>query len=737
MTVLESNVAAQSRSSAHPLTQLGFAATLFLSAALLFSIEPMFSKMVLPVLGGTSAVWSVAMVVFQGLLLAGYVYAHLLMRFFTLRWSALIHVSLLAFATFSLPVAIEAIFRAPPQHFVSLWLIGLFIASVGLPCFALSANAPLLQAWLARSGHTNAANPYVLYRASNLGSFAVLIAYPFLIEPRLGLEVQSHWWSFFYAALLAGAGACAFAASRFEQSAPPATKPAVAIRRDASSRTRWIALGFIPSGLLVAVTAHIATDVASAPFIWILPLALYLLTFVLVFSERPAISEQVMLRLQPTSVAVLAVLLLWGPKSDWSVALIGHVFVFFTAAMVCHARLYRSRPAATDLTEFYAFLSLGGVLGGIFSALLAPLLFTSVLEYPILVLAALVAREDVWRVDRTEWKSDLGFVALPLITVIALCVVLPTSNACFAVSIMALSAYLAFTGATPARMTTLATAVLAAATFFSPSQTVVHAARSFYGVYRVVDVEGGKFRVLFHGTTAHGAEQVRDDAGHVLIGRPEPLAYYAFNGAYGEAVNAVRARNGGKLDNVALIGLGVGALTCHALPGEHWTIYELDPLMLEIASDARLFRSLSNCAPNVKVILGDGRLTLRDSRRPIDLLLLDIFSSDSVPTHMLTKEAFALYKSKLAPHGAIAFNISNHNLELASVVAESAAANGMVTVVKTDPKPPAQTLKLQAEIAVVARSGSDLETLKLDSGWKARNISQLALLNSMTIGSSP
>jgi spermidine synthase len=267
-------------------------------------------------------------------------------------------------------------------------------------------------------------------------------------------------------------------------------------------------------------------------------------------------------------------------------------------------------------------------------------------------------------------------------------------------------------------MTALAAAVLAAASFFSPSQAIVHAARSFYGVYKVVDVEDGRFRVLYHGTTAHGAEQIRDTAGRALTGQPEPLAYYALGGAYGQAVKAIRAHNGGKLGNVALIGLGVGALTCYAVPGEHWTIYELDPLMLRIASDPTLFRSLSACAPNTPVILGDGRLTLHDARSPIDLLLLDIFSSDSVPTHMLTKEAFALYKAKLSPHGAIAFNVSNHNLELASIVAASAAANGLMTVVKTDSLPPAHSLRLQAEIAVVVRSEADLKELNLDSGWK-------------------
>jgi len=363
VTVLDTQAVAIARARAPGLAHLFYGATLFLSAGLLFCVEPMFSKMVLPVLGGSSSVWSVAMVVFQGLLLLGYVYAHVLTRICSLRKAALVHMVLMALATLSLPIAIAPAFEtAPPQHFVSLWLIGLFAVSIGLPCFALSANAPLLQAWFARSGHADASNPYFLYRASNFGSFAVLLAYPFLIEPHFGLSAQSRLWTLFYAALLASAGTCAFWASRW-QDAKSTARPVVRSGRvAATTRLLWVALGFIPSGLQVAITAHITTDVASGPFLWILPLALYLLTFVLLFSERPAISERAVLLLQPASIAVLAVLLLWMAKMSWGVALIGHLFAFFVAAMVCHARLYRLRPAATDLTTFYALLSLGGVL---------------------------------------------------------------------------------------------------------------------------------------------------------------------------------------------------------------------------------------------------------------------------------------------------------------------------------------------------------------------------------------
>ena len=714
MSVLETVAAPRSR--ALDLAQLGFALTLFLSAALIFSVEPMFSKMVLPVLGGTSSVWSIAMVVFQGLLLAGYVYAHVLVRIASTKTAAVVHVSLLALATLFLPIAIAPAFSSsPPEHFVSVWLIGLFLASVGIPCFALSANAPLLQAWIARSG--NGGNPYLLYRASNLGSFAALVTYPSIIEPHLGLVAQSRWWSLGFAGLLAAAGACGFAASRWSANESETAVAESSSRPDWRSRLRWVVLSFIPSGLLVAVTAHIATDVASTPFLWVLPLALYLLTFVLVFSERPAISERTMLLLQPVSIAALVVLLLWGAKANWGLALIGNLFAFFVAAMVCHARLYRARPPARDLTAFYAYLSLGGVLGGMFSALLAPILFASVFEYPILAMAALLARDDAFHSSVREWRKELAFVGVLVGVVLALMVMEP-AGAVFGAAVMALSAYLAFQTKTPARLLPLAAVLLAATALFSPSQSVVEYARSFYGVYKVADLNGGAFRVLLHGTTAHGAERLRDRRGASLTGRPDPLAYYAFGGAYDEAIRAARTRSGGALSNVALVGLGVGALTCHAAANERWTVFELDPLVVTIARDSGLFRSLRTCLPNASIVIGDGRLTLARAQNHYDLLLLDIFSSDAVPTHMLTKEAFALYRSKLAPHGVIAFNISNHNLELATVVAGSAAANGMTTAVKTDAPWPLDSMKLRAQVAIVANSREDLDALRLGPGWR-------------------
>ena len=695
---------------------LAFSSATFLSAALLFWVEPMFSKMVLPVLGGSAAVWSIAMVVFQGLLLGGYVYAHLLTRFFSLSQAALIHVGALALAALCLPIAIAPTFSTPPLHGVSLWVMGLFLASVGFPCFVLSANAPLLQAWFARGGDEAASNAYFLYRASNLGSFLVLLAYPFLVEPSIGLLEQSRLWSIFYVVLVLAIGGCGLIALR----APAARRSVDRIVAPVSRKDvlAWVALGFVPSGLLVAVTAHIATDVASGPFLWIMPLALYLLTFVFAFSDKPVLPPKFFLALQPFTTATLAVLLLWTGRMSWTLSLVGHLVAFFVAAMVCQAELYRRRPDAARLTQFYVWMSLGGVLGGAFAALLAPQLFTTVLEYPLLTLGALLLRPDVWKTPRSDWFKDGAFVGVLAIALAVPFFLISASVGYFAIVVMTLAVLLAFQGRHPVRLIGFAAILLLATNLYDPSQSIVARARSFYGVYKVVDIDGGKFRVLYHGTTAHGSERRLDDEGNLATSAPEPLAYYYRGGPYSEAVYAVRAQHGGKIPRVALVGLGVGALTCYRQPGEDWTIYELDPLIVELAHDRTLLRSVSSCAPGTPVVLGDGRLTLRGAKTGIDLLMLDIFSSDSVPLHMLTREAFALYKSRLSAHGAIAFNISNKNLELADAVAASAAANSMVTAVKTDKPQSPNTLRLRAEIAVVTKSAADMKALNLGAGWR-------------------
>lgn len=698
-----------------------FSATSFLSAVLLFCIEPLFSKMVLPVLGGSAAVWSVAMVVFQSLLLAGYVYAWALSSFLGHRKALLLHLLLLLAASLFLPIAIAHQFSNPPQSGISFWLIALFLSSIGFPFFAVAANAPLLQAWFART--TGSENPYFLYRASNLGSFAVLLAYPVTIEPAWGLQAQSHIWSLGYGILALGIAACGILSLTSKpraleaSSSLPDSLPTLCWR----DRLTWMALGLVPSGLLVAVTAHIATDIASAPFLWIAPLALYLLTFVLTFSERPAISMKWLLVAQPITIASIVFLLLWGPALSWSVSLLAHLAAFFVAAMICHTMLFRRRPDPARLTEFYVWMSLGGVLGGIFAALVAPAIFNTVLEYPILLVAAFAMRPDLRGLAAKMWLSSIRRVLAASAALVVIYIAVKLYNPVwawkfYALAIIAAAVILAISIRRPVFALSLAAVLFALTCAFPPGQNIIYRGRSFFGVYKVLSENNGDYHLLVHGTTTHGVEQMRDASGASPAGTPAPLSYYYRGGALGNAVEAARGVR--VFRRVAAVGLGIGALSCYRHANEHWTFYELDPLVERIARNTALFRSRSACASNSPVVLGDARLTLKDVPRGVDLLILDAFTSDSVPVHLLTREAFALYKSKLSPHGIIVFHISNRNLELSDVVSASAQANGMfVALHKAHFASPPHTVA--PEVAVVAQNRSDLAALKLDANWKS------------------
>jgi hypothetical protein len=703
-----------------------FGFTIFLSALLLFCVQPMFSKMVLPLLGGSAAVWSVAMVVFQTLLLGGYAYAWLLTSTLPLKHAVVVHLAVLLLAAIFLPIALAHGFDQPPEHGVAFWVIGLFLSSVGLPCFAISANAPLLQAWFARTGHYQANNPYSLYRASNLGSFSVLLAYPFLIEPTWGLAQQSHFWAIGYGVLACGIAACGLLAVK----AQPVEKNSRAIANASpigwTTRLGWMGLAFIPSGLLVAVTAHIATDVASAPFLWVGPLAVFLLTFVLAFSDTPILPLRRLLAIQPIALGALMFLLVWGQAFNWVVVVAMHLIALFVMAMVCHTQLYLKRPETARLTEFYVWMSMGGVLGGAFAALLAPQIFNTVLEYPLLLVAAFAVRPDVRAVFRAAWIRELAIT-----TGLAVIVIVPFFFLAkiggdwqlkyYAAATIAVPIIVCFLGREPVRLLWIAAIVFSLNALFPPGQDVILRARSFYGVYKIVSAQNGQYHLLFHGTTMHGAEHVRDSQGDPVTGAPEPLAYYYRGGPYEQAVAAIRAQHGGEFGRVAAVGLGIGALSCYAKPGETWTYYELDPAVVGLAKNTKFFRTFSECGRNVALVSGDARLTLKKAKQGLDLLILDAFSSDSVPAHLLTKEAFALYKSKLSPHGVIALNISNRNLELAKVVAASATADGMNMREKFDFSSAVlkQPHRERAEIAIVTQSPDDMKKLALDSGWHA------------------
>ena len=698
-----------------------FGTVLFVSALLLFAVQPMFTKMVLPKFGGSPSVWSTAMVAFQALLFAGYLYAHILVRTLPPGRAALVHLMLLAGVAVTLPLGIASGFDAPPETGMTFWLVGLFVLSIGLPFVALSASAPLLQNWFVATGHPQAFNPYVLYAASNLGSFAALLAYPFLIEPLFSLRTQTAVWSGGF--VLLAVGICAagiLVANRPSASHATATEAPPTLGR----KLGWMALTAIPAGLCIAVTAFITTDLAAAPFLWVLPLALYLLTFVGVFREQPWIPHHWVLRLLPYAVAPIAISVLGGDKVHWLAIVVLNLTAFVLMALACHGEAYRLRPEPARLTEFYLWTSFGGVIGGIFAGLMAPNVFNNTYEYPILIAAALLAVPGAYKdgigAFIRQSAVPLALAAFVVALRLVIDVRLPASvQLPMQVLLVVLVAVMLFQVQRQARFFGLVVLAFAITGSWQIGVTPIETVRSFFGVHQVVETSDGTHRLLFHGTTIHGAERVRDAMGQRVTGTPEPLTYYYFGGPLSDTIDATRNARG-HLNRVALVGLGTGSLACHKRSGERWTFFEIDPEVIRLARDPNSFRFLSACGEGIDTVTGDARLTLVASSERYDMIVLDAFSSDAIPVHLLTREALAGYRSRLLPGGVIAMHVSNRHMELASVVAAVAAEEGFTAWMKQDREANdfLKDFRAAAEVVVLARAEADLGDLPQRRGWQ-------------------
>jgi len=705
-----------------------YTAAIFVSALLLFSVQPLFTKMVLPRLGGSPAVWSVAMVFFQSLLLAGYAYAHVLSGFRDRRVSIGIHLALLALAFLTLPLSIAGGWGTPPSSGYAFWLLGLFAVSIGLPFFALAANNPLLQAWFVRTGHPNGPDPYFLYAASNIGSFLALLSYPVLLEPMLTLRWQNLAWTAGYGVLIALIAACGWLLLR----APAVdTRASVADTDDAPAPSwlltaRWVFLAAVPSGLLIAVTAHISTDVAAAPLLWVLPLSLYLLTWVLVFQSRPLLPHGWMLALQPVAIAGVVVLLAYS-DSERSLLLTlgGHLLCFFVIAMACHGELARTRPAARYLTGFYVALSFGGMVGGLFAGLVAPYTFSWIAEYPILLALAVLCRpalaERFAKWARQYWLL-LAAVAAVLIasafTSGQLHDLIDRHRVPVIGGVAALGAVAALVlRAGRAKLFATVVVALVLIRLYPSDDGRVETVRSFFGVHKIQVTSNGQYHVLLHGTTIHGAEKVLNDDGTPVTGRPEPISYYYKTGGIGQGIAAIRARKGAPI-RVAVIGLGSGSLTCAAQPGENWKFFEIDQSMVDTARDPKYFTYVSQCAPDLQPVIGDARLTFaHEPDGAYDLIIVDAYSSDAIPIHLATREAMAIYKAKLAPQGAVLMHVSNRHLELASVVVGIAAANGLKSWSYNEDSGRDAEYIFATAVVVSARDQADVGKLAGSEDW--------------------
>ena len=710
-----------------------FVAALFTSAMLLFWVQPMVAKMLLPLLGGTPAVWNTCMVFFQAVLLAGYAYAHLLTTRFPVRVQTLIHFCLLLIALAVLPMGLSsrAAQSAPWQSDPTLWLLWALVVVVALPFFILSASAPLLQSWFSRLDHRSSADPYFLYAASNLGSLIGLIGYPVLIEPGFPLQTQSRIWDAGYCLLIVLFAGSALVLWRKQGiTAGPSVslvevqgKAVASTQNDAVNwprRLRWIFWAFIPSSLMLGVTTYLSTDIASVPLLWVVPLGLYLVTFVLVFSRQQIVPPHLFVRALPLVAVVLVFMMLTDMGNLVWLQMVLHLGFFFVAGMVWHGRLAGDRPASRQLTEFYFCMSVGGVLGGLFNALLAPVIFHTVVEYRLMIVVACIlwpAKGETFFEGRRFvrdliWPLGIGLLTTGLAVLMSKLGAGLQANLMIVFGVPVILCYIIVMQRRPFPFALAIGAVLVASQFYTGLHGhTLYVERNFFGTLRFTVDPDGRFYRLYHGTTVHGMEFIAPER------QGEPLAYYHRIGPCGQAMQAFNSRP--DATNVAVIGLGAGSMIAYAHPGQRWTFYEINPAVIQLAQDTNFFTFLHrNTNASVDFKLGDARLRLREATAGrFDLLVCDAFGSDAPPLHLLNREAMDLYLSKLAPNGLLLMHISSRYLNFRPVIGNLAEHFQLEAIINTDTEPPTKYGKFPSTWVVLARHPEDLGSLRNNSHW--------------------
>ncbi len=675
--------------------------TLFWTAALLFWVEPMVGKMFLPILGGSPAVWNTCLAFFQAMMLLGYAGAHWMTLYLRWRQQFFVQFFLIILAFVRLPFRLNEIATLPTQGSPTGWLLAQLTLGVGPAFFSLATLAPLLQRWFSYSSTGPARNPYFLYAASNLGSFTALLSYPVFVESNLNLRTQSYFWAIGLAVAGGLILVCGWAHRRrgdepqgvassqrdggavgeFRQT--PAVVSPITLRR----KLKWAAGAAVPSSLLLGVTSFVTTDLASMPLLWVIPLALYLLTFVLVFGRRTLFLDDRLDRALPIGVLALLYQMCSSLSEPAWLVLSLHLVVFFVAAMVAHGRLARDRPGPEQLTEFYLWLSLGGVVGGWFNALLAPIIFNSVTEYPLALAIACTLcvrergletgaayNEEIPGSTETKlfWRPCLALMGWPLAifgvtSVLGALVPGRLSVALETAVIFGVPLVLTFLLVDrPTRFALGLVAVFLGSSFYTGGYGKrLHGERNFFGVTRIVLSPDGKARQIVHGRTIHGRQYLDP------LRANEPLTFYHRAGPVGDLFAIFSHQR--IHQSIGVIGLGAGTMAAYAQPGERWTFYEIDPSVIRLAQNTNYFTFLNRSLAPVRIIEGDARLRLQEAPEgDYDLLVLDAFSSDAIPIHLLTEEALTLYLRKLAPGGLLAFHISNRYLGLEPVLANLA-----------------------------------------------------------------
>jgi hypothetical protein len=695
-----------------------FAATVGLSAALLFTIQPMFAKMLLPLVGGAPAVWNTVVLFFQLALLVGYLAAHVLRNAFSLRPQILLYIFLTATAALALPLRIGVNQLNAVQQPVAFVLTALLIGA-GLPFLAISILSPLLQSWFARLGHGRSGDPYFLYAASNAGSLLGLATYPLVLEPVFDISTQSRIWSAAYFTLAGCVCACGavawfFGTGNTQENGTAADREPISW----SSRVRWITFAFVPASLSLAMTTYITNEIAPIPLLWTLPLGVYLLTFIIAFSARPLLTPGSVKRVLPYGILPLVLLFSLGGALPDGIDCLLNLVALFLVGVSCHGELAQSRPHTQNLTTFYLFISLGGALGGLFNAIVAPHFFPTVLEYPLMIVVACAVLPAFGQFSAT---AKAGFSELATATLFGGILFLALqaadlndplgigSKLCFGVSILVCFSFIG-------RRLRFAAAI--AAVFivagFVPYQgdQILAAERDFFGAKLVTYNAQTGLREFIHSGTVHGIEAISPSFQRV------PLAYYSTDGPLGAIFREIDR----KVDSsIGVVGLGIGTIACYRKLGERWTFFEIDTQVVSIARDPRLFSYMSLCAPHARILIGDGRLELaKVPPHSYDLLVLDAYTSDQPPVHLLTHQAFSLFVRDVAANGMIAFHTSDRYFDLTHVIGNLAAGAGWSAWVDTDVTfKPTRSAKgeLGSQWIVATKDSGSAGAIAHDSHW--------------------
>jgi hypothetical protein len=696
-----------------------FGATMFLSALLLFWVQLIIAKMLLPRLGGTPAVWTTCMLFFQVLLLAGYSYVLVTTAWIGLRKQATLHLALLLLSLLFLPLASGSLPSISERSNPALWLFAHLLTVIGLPIFLISTTSPLLQKWFTRTGHAAANDPYFLFSISNAGSLLALLSYPLILEPTLSLSTQNRLWMVAYVTFLVLTFGCVFVLWRSLRTAAPVLRDDPAPRIPHKRRLYWILLAFIPSSLLFGVTNYITTEIAPTPLLWTIPLALYLVTFVLAFAGRNLLPERIA-SIALAGLALLLTLVVAANATEPTTAIVLlHLCFFFVAATVCHNKLAVDRPAAARLAEFYLFVAVGGMLGGLFNTLIAPVAFKTIVEYPlVIVLACLIQRDNSQQDSAVDRLFDVIWPVIMGVLTVVLAFIVKGSELSPIVGVaLVFGAPLVIINhrfrTRPVRFALALGAVMLASVVYSEIQhRTLLAERNFFGTLSVRSDPANASHIFYHGNTIHGRQFVAPEL------QRQPISYFHRDGPLGQIFAAFNSNAASP--NVAVVGLGAGSMACYSFAGQHWTFYEINPAVISVAQSPQYFTYLQKCAAaTTEIVLGDARLQLQNAPdQYYGLIVVDAFNSDAVPVHLMTQEAIALYTSKLATGGMLAFNISNRSLKLEAVLANLAKRTGSTCLMLADGEQNPQTGKDPSEWLVMAQQSPAFDALAQNPRWR-------------------